>query len=117
MLLAAQPGLVTSVLQMVQRMATRHLLDRARLEAADGHGGALTLIQRFGSAANLNIHLHCLALDGVYRCSGCGMPRPGQAAAVSSPFSGPSSIVSVLTSTVAFCTGASSALNWCAFNS
>ena len=29
--------------------------------------GAVTLIQRFGSAANLNIHLHCLALDGVYR--------------------------------------------------
>jgi hypothetical protein len=26
----------------------------------------VTLIQRFGSAANLNIHLHCLVLDGVY---------------------------------------------------
>ncbi len=25
------------------------------------------MIQRFGSAANLNIHLHCLVLDGVYR--------------------------------------------------
>jgi hypothetical protein len=33
------------------------------------HSGAVTLIQRFGSAANLNIHLHCLVLDGVYRCS------------------------------------------------
>jgi hypothetical protein len=30
------------------------------------HTGAVTLIQRFGSAANLNIHLHCLVLDGVY---------------------------------------------------
>ena len=29
--------------------------------------GAVTLVQRFGSAANLNIHLHCLVLDGVYR--------------------------------------------------
>lgn len=29
--------------------------------------GAVTLIQRFGSAANLNIHLHCLFLDGAYR--------------------------------------------------
>ena len=29
--------------------------------------GAVTLIQRFGSAANLNSHLHCLVLDGVYR--------------------------------------------------
>ena len=27
----------------------------------------VTLIQRLGSAANLNIHLHCLVLDGVYR--------------------------------------------------
>ena len=26
----------------------------------------VTLIQRLGSAANLNIHLHCLVLDGVY---------------------------------------------------
>ena len=25
------------------------------------------VIQRFGSAANLNVHLHCLVLDGVYR--------------------------------------------------
>ena len=28
--------------------------------------GAVTRIQRFGSAANLNIHLHALVLDGVY---------------------------------------------------
>jgi hypothetical protein len=27
----------------------------------------VTLIQRFSSAANLNIYLHCLVLDGVYR--------------------------------------------------
>ena len=26
-----------------------------------------SFIQRFSSAANLNIHLHCLVLDGVYR--------------------------------------------------
>ena len=31
-----------------------------------GHGYCVTLIQRFGSAANLNIHLHALVLDGVY---------------------------------------------------
>jgi len=28
--------------------------------------GAITFIQRFGSALNLNIHFHTLALDGVY---------------------------------------------------
>ena len=32
----------------------------------------MTLIQRFGSAANLNIHLHCLLLDGVYRLTDSG---------------------------------------------
>ena len=37
--------------------------------------GAVSLIQRFGSAANLNIHLHCLVLDGVYRRSAEGAPE------------------------------------------
>ena len=73
-LLAAQPELVTSVLQVVQRLVTRHLLDRAGLKADEGRGGAVTLIQRFGSAANLNIHLHCLVLDGAYRCDADGVP-------------------------------------------
>jgi len=36
----------------------------------------VTLIQRFGLAANLNIHLHCLVLDGVYRCDTEGEPVP-----------------------------------------
>ncbi|HEY6356492.1 MAG TPA: transposase [Burkholderiaceae bacterium] len=49
-------------------MVTRHLLDHAGVKPDEGHGGAVTLIQRFGSAANLNVHLHCLVLDGVYRC-------------------------------------------------
>src|SRR5262249_60125821 len=35
-------------------------------ETSPSQHGAVTLIQRFGSAANLNIHLHCLVLDGVY---------------------------------------------------
>ncbi|MBK6862435.1 MAG: transposase [Ideonella sp.] len=73
-LLAAQPELVTPVLQVVQRVMTRHLLEAVGLKADEGHGGAVTLIQRFGSAANLNIHLHCLVLDGVYRCGADGVP-------------------------------------------
>ena len=71
-LLAAQPQLVTPVLQVVQRVITRHLLDAAKLPADEGQSGAVTLIQRFGSAGNLNIHLHCLVLDGVYRCDADG---------------------------------------------
>jgi len=35
---------------------------------ASGAGtGTVTLIQRFGSALNLNAHLHMLFLDGSYR--------------------------------------------------
>ncbi len=30
--------------------------------------------QRFGSAANLNIHLHCLVLDGIYQRGTDGEP-------------------------------------------
>ena len=67
LLLAAQPVLVTPLLQVVHRVITRHLLARAGLKADEADSGAVTLIQRFGSAANLNIHLHCLVLDGVYR--------------------------------------------------
>ena len=67
LLLAAQPKLVTPVLQVVHRVITCFLLQQAGLKADEGDSGAVTLIQRFGSAANLNIHLHCLVLDGVYR--------------------------------------------------
>jgi hypothetical protein len=42
---------------MVQRPVTRHHLDRAGLKADKGPDGAVALIQRFGSAANLNINL------------------------------------------------------------
>ena len=55
-------------------MITRHLLGQAGLKAAEADSGAVTLIQRFGSTANLNIHLHCLVLDGVYRRSADGAP-------------------------------------------
>jgi Putative transposase len=45
-----------------------------RCKAGEAHTGAVTLIQRFGSAANLNIHLHCLVLDGVDRINREGAP-------------------------------------------
>ena len=48
----------------------RFLLKQAGLKRTTADTGAVTLIHRFGSAANLNIHLHCLVLDGVYRSSG-----------------------------------------------
>jgi len=65
---------VTPVLQVVHRVITRHLLSQAGPKADDANSGAVTLIQRFGSAANVNIHRHCLMLDGVYRCDAKGEP-------------------------------------------
>ena len=38
--------------------------------ASGAKTGAVTLIQRFGSALNLNIHFHMLLLDGVYDFKG-----------------------------------------------
>ena len=72
---AAQPKLVTPVLQVVHRVITRFLLEQAGVNADEADSGAVTLIQRFGSAANLNVHLHCLVLDGVYRCGTEGTPE------------------------------------------
>jgi transposase-like protein len=37
-----------------------------RLGYEDPEGGAVTAIQRFGSALNLNVHFHCLAVEGVF---------------------------------------------------
>jgi len=35
----------------------------------------LILVQRFGSALNLNVHFHIVFLDGVYRADGAAAPR------------------------------------------
>ena len=48
----AAPELVTPVRQVVQHVVTRRLRQQAGLEPDEGYGGAVTLIQRFGSAAN-----------------------------------------------------------------
>ncbi|MCC7081065.1 MAG: transposase [Burkholderiales bacterium] len=66
-LLAAHPDLLTPVLSIVHRVITGFLLSQSGLKRTAADAGSVTLIQRFGSAANLNVHLHCLVLDGVYR--------------------------------------------------
>jgi len=66
-LLAAHSRLLTSILQVIHRAISTFLIKQAGLKRSEAKTGAITLIQRFGSAANLNIHLHCLVLDGVYR--------------------------------------------------
>ncbi len=81
-LFAAHAQLLTPVLQIIHRVIARFLIKQAKLKDSEAQMGAVTLIQRFGSAANLNIHLHCLVLDGVYR-SEAGAPVFQQARAPS----------------------------------
>ena len=52
LLLAAQPKLVTPVLQVVHRVIARFLLKQAGVKADEADSGAVTLIQRFGSAGS-----------------------------------------------------------------
>jgi hypothetical protein len=62
------------VLKVVHRVITRHLLGQAGLKRDEADNGVVTLIQRFGSAANLNIRLNCLVLDRLYRRGTGGEP-------------------------------------------
>ena len=54
------------VLAIVYRAIATHLRRKAGYTKATAQTGAVTLIQRFGGALNLNIHFHILFLDGVY---------------------------------------------------
>jgi hypothetical protein len=61
-----QVALYGLLLRVVYRAISTHLIHKVGLPLEDGATGAVTLIQRFGSALNLNIHFHILFLDGVY---------------------------------------------------
>jgi hypothetical protein len=65
-LFAAHPQAMGKVLGIACRAISTHLIHKAGLNLKIGATGAVTLIQRFGSALNLNIHFHILFLDGVY---------------------------------------------------
>jgi ribosomal protein S27E len=65
-LLASRPQLMGRVLGIVYRTLSSHLIQKAGFTRKTAQTGAVTLIQRFGSALNLNVHFHMLFLDGVY---------------------------------------------------
>ena len=54
-LFAAYPQAMGKVLGIVYRAISTHLIHKAGLSLRDGATGAVTLIQRFGSALNLNM--------------------------------------------------------------
>lgn len=65
-LLAYNPLLVTKILGIYLRVITNWYTKAARRNGYEGKTAAITFIQRFGSAINLNVHFHALLIDGVY---------------------------------------------------
>jgi hypothetical protein len=57
-----------TVFAFLRRMALDYGVDQTQC-------GAVTFIQRFGGAANLNVHMHMICVDGVYAPEVDGSPR------------------------------------------
>jgi len=75
LLYSTHPQAMSRTLSIVLRAVETHLIRKAGLTlASSARSGAITFIQRFGSALNLNVHLHMLIPDGVYTLSH-GKPR------------------------------------------
>jgi len=68
LLLGYDRMLCSEVLAIFLRALLAWYRERAKavLGLAEAEAGAVTVIQRFGSALNLNVHYHALVLDGVY---------------------------------------------------
>jgi hypothetical protein len=65
-LFASQPVIMAKALGIVYRAISTRISRKAGHTKTTAHTGAVTLIQRFGGAINLNVHFHMLFLDGVY---------------------------------------------------
>ncbi|MDA0843486.1 MAG: transposase [Bacteroidetes bacterium] len=63
-LLARDPEVLSLTLIITQQVISRYLTQQASPHVA--HTGGVAVVQRFGSALNLNPHFHILMLDGVY---------------------------------------------------
>jgi hypothetical protein len=57
---ASYPQIMGKVLGIVYRTLATHITKKAGYNIKTAQTGAVTLIQRFGSALNLNIHFHIL---------------------------------------------------------
>jgi hypothetical protein len=65
-LLANNAQELSDVFGVIVRVISGYLIKKSGFTQKTGKTGAVTLIQRFGSALNLNIHFHMLFLDGSY---------------------------------------------------
>jgi hypothetical protein len=69
-LFANDPHGLSEVLAVVQRAISSFVIRHSGLTVSSGaRTSAVTLVQRFGSALNLNPHLHMLFLDGAFTFS------------------------------------------------
>ena len=80
--LAYDAQLVSEVLGIFTKTVFDSLIRRAREFGAvrNAQCGAVSFIQRFGSALNLNLHIHSLFIDGVYAADDDGQPQFSAAA-------------------------------------
>jgi hypothetical protein len=71
-----RPAVMGRVLGIVYRTLATHQIRKAGHTQRSACTGAVTLIQRFGIALNLNIHFHMLLLDGVYTGGHAAQAKP-----------------------------------------
>ena len=70
--MARNPKLITQALEIFHRVIRTHYKSQYKNSVKNIEPGfeiltgAVTVVQRFGSALNLNIHFHALVLDGVF---------------------------------------------------
>jgi len=67
---ASRPEIMGKVLGIVYRTIATHLIKKAGFTRKTAHSGAVTLIQCFGGALNLNVHLMCMDAR-MPRAQGC----------------------------------------------
>ena len=82
LLCAFKPKALTAVVRELTRAVFAYQRRRARkLGLRNPRCGGVTVIQRFGSAVELNTHLHSLFLDGVYTQGAVFNPLPAPSGA------------------------------------
>ena len=76
-LFASKPDVMSKALGIVYRTIATHLIHTAGHTHDTAHAGAITFIQRFGSALNLNVHLMCrdARMSRAHGCAGATMAR------------------------------------------
>jgi hypothetical protein len=66
-LLARDPDFLRKALAIFHRTLSRHYENKARIHNhKNPKAEAITVVQRFGEALNLNVHFHTIYIDGVF---------------------------------------------------